>query len=356
MLYAILIALRFFLKNVSLLFVICLLISTISFGQEPDRIVISTPEIQYTVDRIPLPVDANEIPDFETAHATYNEMSAEERLLFEESRLSYLNKIALVLNRRQTGFGLLVSSKEFVAKLSNALKSPKKLPDGELGIIVQRLMDEEQERLNLNPEEKKSLQQKGQLYVQELLNKINRTLYQKSKLVIQSDEIGFSIGIGLGANAGIGKYVVGALTDVSFMFGFNRKTKSFTFEIQAIVERAKFALTPLLMATVDIRSGLYFKNSTDRTIQKGESLFTPAFPTAFSSYPSHMDSYVSTGVGFPPMATELMGYISTSYRIPLIRIEISLEPKVRFKVKLGFNPFKPKAPVKLRCAQLLSAI
>ncbi|MBY0554830.1 hypothetical protein K2P97_09895 [bacterium] len=343
-------------KTVSLWFVFCLLISSITFGQDPDRIVISTPEKEYSVERVPLAQSDEETKDFETAHANYNDMTDEERHLFEESRLNYMTKIAHVLNKRQTGFGLLVTSKEFVAKLKNALKAHKKIPDGELGIIVQRAMEEEEQRLRLNPEQKKSLQEKGQLYVGELLNKINRSLYQKSKLVLQSDEIGFSVGVGFGANAGVGKYVVGALADISFMFGFNRKTKTFTFEIQAIVERAKLALTPLLMATVDIRSGLYFKNSTDRTIQKGESLFTPAIPTAFSSYPSHIDSYVSTGIGFPPMATELMGYVSNSYRIPLIRIEISLDPKISVKVKLGFNPFKPKVPAKLKCAQLLSAI
>lgn len=333
-----------------------MLISSISFGQDSDRIVISTPEKEYVIDRVPLAQTEDETKAFETAHATYNDMSAEERRLFEESRLNYITKIAQILNKRQTGFGLLVTSKEFVAKLKNALKAPQEIPDGELGIMVQRAMDEEEERLRLNPEEKKSLQEKGQLYVGELLNKINRTLYQKSKLVIQSDEIGFSIGIGLGANTGVSKYVLGALADVSFLFGFNRKTKTITFEIHAILEHAKRALTPLLMVGIDIRAGLYFKNSTDRNIQRGESLFTPALPTAFSSYPSHVDSYFSSGLGFPPMATEFMGYVSNSYRIPMFRLEISLEPKLSFKVRLGFNPFKPNAPIKLKCAQLLSAI
>ncbi|MEQ1722470.1 MAG: hypothetical protein ABL930_04795 [Pseudobdellovibrio sp.] len=341
-------------KNVSLfLFVFCLLLHSTTYSQNSESIRISTPEIEYSVERFPLGQTNEEIESLKLAHQSYNDMSDSERALFEESRQNYLNKIALVLNKTKVGFGLLVSSKEFVKKVREALSTARPhIPEGEIGIIVRRAMEEEQERLRLSPEEKKSLQEKGHFHIQGLLNKINRSLYEKSRLVIQSDEIGFSVGVGLGANTGVSKYVVGGIAEISFLFGFNRKTKTFTFEIHGIAEHAKYALTPLLMVGVDIRSGLYFKNSSDRSIQKGESLFTPAIPTAFSSYPSHVDSYFSTGIGFPPMATEFMGYVSTSYRIPLFRIEMSLDP-MKFKVLLGFNPFKPKRAVKVKCAELM---
>ena len=189
--------------------------------------------------------------------------------------------------------------------------------------------------------------------VSQLLNVINKILYKQAKTVCTSDEIGLSLGAGLGMNAGVGKVAAGALAEVQFLFGFNRKTRTVVFEVHTLLEKLKRPLTPLLMAAIDLRGGLYIKNSNVREIQKGESLFTPAVPTAFSGYPAHADTYLSSGIGFPPMATELMGYISTSYRIPLIRIEMQFEPSIRFQVFFGFSR-RGAGSVNTRCSALFA--
>lgn len=214
-------------------------------------------------------------------------------------------------------------------------------------------MQEEEERLEKYKSEKKLLKDRGFLAVSHLLNVINKILYKQAKAVCASDEIGISLGAGLGLNAGAGGIAAGALAELQLLIGFNRKTKTFVLEIHTLLEKMKRPLTPLFMAGIDLRGGLFIKDSKVRGIQKGESLFTPAIPTAFSGYPAHADTYLSSGIGFPPMATELMGYISTSYRIPLIRFELHFEPKISFDVYFGFSRRGSRTAI-LQCSALFA--
>lgn len=346
-------------------FLLVLLIGLASFSQESDPILIQTPDYTYAIDKIPqvkTPVETTfkahvlyeqQVADQKAADIEFEKLTPDEKLMFEQSREFYLNKLAQILSHSQIGFGSLVSSVEFLKKIKKTLFTKKqKIPEGELGIIVRRLMQEEEKRLANNPVEKKSLKEKGQLAIARLLDGLNRNLYKQAKLVSSTDVVGFSVGVGLGANMGFGEMVVGGLGDFSFLFGFNRKTKSVVIEMHVILEKIKKALTPLLIVGVDIRGGLYFKNSEKTSPQKGITLLPPGLPTSFSNYPEHVDISFSTAIAFPPMVTDLMGYTSTSYRIPLIRVEIQLEPKLRFKFKTDLKMLNFKSATVLKCSSL----
>lgn len=318
------------LKFSCLLLISCLLAGGFSFSAENENFALATPEQSFA------------------------SLTPEEKQIFETTRALYLSKISALLNKNKILFGSLAGSAEFLGKIKEfIIDRRQKIPEGEVGIIVRRLMQEEQDRLERFPEERKNLQQKGEIYIGKLLKSIDGILYRQAKVVCASDEIGLSLGVGLGLNAGLPGFGIGGLGEIEILFGLNRKTKTFVFELHGIVEKMKRPLTPLLIAGVDLRGGLYIKNSKVREIQRGESLFTPAIPTAFSGYPAHVDSYLSSGIAFPPMATELMGYISTSFRIPLIRIEVHFEPVISFNVFIGFTR-GGRAGAKLQCMALLN--
>ncbi len=315
---------------------LCLVVYSLSASAEELNIV--TSENTYTI------ADATQALDLRTedaaleAAANLASLSQSEKVLFEQSRVLYLNKVAIILHKGRGFIGSLVSSAAFLKKVKDVLISRREeLPEGEVGVIIRRLMQEEEERLAQLPAERKALKEKGREAIGGILNSVNRAFFKQAKLVASSDEIGVSAGVGLGANAGLGTLAAGGLAEVTFLFGINRKEKTFIFEIHGLLEKMKRTLTPLLIAGIDLRGGFYIKNSNVREIQKGESLFTPAIPTAFSAYPAHADTLLSSGIGFPPMATELMGYVSTSYRIPLLRVEVRFEPVLKFNVSLGFR-------------------
>ncbi len=331
-----------------------LLMGGYSHSAESESLVITTPERTYLVAKNPQGETPEETSDLEDARRNFERLTPAEVEIFEQSRSLYLYKIASLLNKNNLLLGTLAGSAEFLGKIKSLiLDKRREIPEGEIGIIVRRLLQEEEDRLENLQAEKKLLKDRGFLAVSHLLNVINKILYKQAKTVCASDEIGISLGAGLGLNAGVSKVAAGALTEVQFLFGFNRKTKTVIFEIHTLLEKMKRPLTPLLNAGIDLRGGLYIKNSQVRGIQKGESLFTPAIPTAFSGYPAHADTYISSGIGFPPMATELMGYISTSYRIPLVRIEMQFAPVIRFQVFFGFSR-RGSGKMNTRCSALFA--
>lgn len=331
-----------------------LLTAVHSHSFESENLAITTTERSYLVAKHPQGATPLEVEELAEARRNFEMLTPEEVEIFEHSRALYLNKIASLLNKNKLLLGTLAGSAEFLGKLKSLiLDKRREIPEGEIGIIVRRLLQEEEERLEKIQSEKKLLKDRGFVAVSDLLNVINKILYKQAKTVCASDEIGISLGAGLGLNAGAGSIAAGALSELQLLFGFNRKTKTFVFEIHTLLEKMKKPLTPLLIAGIDLRGGLYIKSSNTKGIQKGESLFTPAIPTAFSSYPAHADTYLSSGIGFPPMATELMGYISTSYRIPLFRFEMHFEPKISFQVYFGFSR-RGSRTVNTRCSALFA--
>lgn len=331
-----------------------LLTGVYSHSADSESLAITTPERSYLVAKFPQSTTPEEAEELEEARRIFETLTPAEAEIFEHSRALYLTEIASLLNKNKLLLGTIAGSAEFLGKLKSLiLDKRQQIPEGEIGIIVRRLLQEEENRLEKFQAEKRLLKDRGFLAVSHLLNVINKILYKQAKTVCASDQIGISLGAGLGLNAGVSKVAAGALAEVQFLFGFNRKTKTVVFEIHTLLEKMKRPLTPLFIVGIDLRGGLYIKNSQVREIQKGESLFTPAIPTAFSGYPAHADSYLSSGIGFPPMATELMGYISTSYRIPLIRIEMHFEPVISFQVFFGFSR-RGSRSVNMRCSALFA--
>lgn len=332
-----------------------LILGSVSFSANNETIFITTADHIFSVESTPQPTRPEQIEELREADLQFENLSISEKVQFQQNRIIYLEKFAQILSNHNIGFSRLVGSVEYFRKVKLAIRNKIKKPSqSEVAESIQNLLQEENTRLESNPDQKNVVVAKEYVAINKLLNVINHNLYKQAKLVSTSDEVGLSLGIGLGASAGVGKAAAGGLADLSFMIGYNRKTKSAVFELHLILERVKMALTPLLMIGIDLRGGLYIQNSNSRGIQKGTSLFTPVMPTAFSKYPNHVDSYLSSGIGFPPMATEFMGYVSQSYRIPLIRIEITFEPKFKIKMSTNLSFFRNKTRTRFKCSALFA--
>lgn len=279
----------------------------------------------------------------------YNELKEFEKTLFEQNRIYYLNKIAQVLENKNLVLGSFVKSSQFIKKITHRLKNTPQLPEGEIGLIVRRMLEEERQRIELESDinEKKSIETAGKEAIQIILNALNKTMYTQARLMANSNEFGFTFSVGLGAHLGIGKKVLGGVGRVVFNFGFNREKKIAVFELGLSLERTIRAITPIFLAAIDINGGLYLKNSNTSLIKKGTSLVAPAVPIATSIYPSHFEVVGNTGFGFPPIINEFMGYIASGYRLPIIRLEISFEPRLKIKVRFKSNK-------SVRCEALLA--
>lgn len=322
---------RKFLKSTILiiLFFSSFLTAALSTAATTEQISITADTHLYTVEAFP--------SDLVEANEQFAALSTEQKQLFEQSRRFYLSRIAQILENKNLIFGSFVKSGLFIGKIKKIFERSQDIPEGELGIIVKRLMDEEKERLEkeASESEKKNLRELGIESIQKMLTAINRTMFKQARLMSTSDEFGVSIGVGIGTHIGRDDKVIGGLGKLMFNFGFNRQKKVAVFELDLVLERTKRAITPLLLALVDVRGGLYIKDSSIRSVQRGSSIVTPAVPTTASTYPSHFDAAIYLGLGFPPIINDFMGYLSQSMRFPVIRIEIGLEPSFNFKISFG---------------------
>ena len=227
-------------KFIFLVFLASWLTSGFSQAAESEKLSIVTSEYTYNVEINPQGQSQAETDELSEARRHFDSLTPAERAIFEQSRALYLGKTALLLNKNKILLGVLSGSAEFLKSIKDQLLDKRQeIPEGEIGIIVRRLMQEEADRLEKFPAEKKQLKDRGHLAIGNLLQTINRILYKQAKAVCSSDEIGISLGAGLGLNAGVGRVAAGALAELQFLFGYNRKTKAVVFEIHTLLEKMK---------------------------------------------------------------------------------------------------------------------
>ena len=138
------------------------------------------------------------------------------------------------------------------------------------------------------------------------------------------------------------------------MIGLNFKNKTAVFELQGILDTLIKTFTPVIVAGVKIQTGIYLKTDADSSLLRGETFDGPFI--AIAKYRTQSSLALSSGILLPPFVTSAMISLSSSYRLPVIRIEVGIQP-LTFRVSSGLNPmhFKFLKRNKLHCSSLLAA-
>ena len=84
--------------------------SAVAFSAENAKLAIVTPEHTYSVDAIPTGNSPQEIAELDAAKLNFDSLTPAEKIIFEQSRSLYLNKIAHILSSRKVMLGSLVRS------------------------------------------------------------------------------------------------------------------------------------------------------------------------------------------------------------------------------------------------------
>lgn len=311
----------------------------------PEKLSFAVKDYTYTINYTPANVELR---------ADYESLSAEEQSQFQATREMFLKKVISMFHFSRLGIGLGIVTKSSVKQVvSNVFPSREELPpEGELRDIVIRLRDEEREKTRLAELELEKqyaglqgsdkAKAMGSAFTQDLILGLDNILFQQAKLVANSNEFGASLTVGPTLSAGLKKKTFGGMMGVVINLGFDKNSKTLVFEVQRLSETLKEAFTPMGIAGLDLRMGMYFRNNSDRGNLHGYSFFPPAIPTGMSVYNSYFTAGMASGLAFPPIVTDLYSFQSDSNRSTLFRITFSPLMKGFFRFQMGPLPDRIK--------------
>lgn len=263
------------------------------------------------------------LPPTENAIDIYSIMSPEDQMKFQESRLFFLSKAAIVLEKSELpiGFGSLIRQKL---------------------IYLFKKKDRDNKPLSFSKS-----RTKGQEVVSQVLQEIDQKLWSQAPIVAQQNEFAISVGIGVSGIAGYQRKVVGGSAGIGFNIGMNRQEKAFVFEIATEIEKVEVAITPTFMFGLAPKIGFLLKKQdrgSEMIMREGHTLYPPMVPgyVATSSQMVNM-GFNSALLSFPPLIGDAFSYLNQTWRFPLFRIVVS--PLLRGIIRLQFPGVTKDGPL-----------
>lgn len=231
--------------------------------------------------------------------AVLAQLSPEELARFEKKRIQVLQKVYRVLQSSKFMFG-------FGSFIKNQIKMvvPKKWRNSSASLGYSEYSNQS---------------------ILSIMNSLDSNLIKDAKVVASSNEIGFSLSLGLSAGGMLGKKGFLGSSSLGFSFGFNSKTKAFVFEIFNNTERGTKAFPFVATASVSGNATVRISSSDS---QNNTSLFTrgraiyPPGPVVFSDTPTSLQTGLSHGLGLVPIDL-FFAYETQTYRTTILRVELS---------------------------------
>ncbi|MNJ98476.1 hypothetical protein D3C87_162420 [compost metagenome] len=256
--------------------------------------------------------------------AAFDHLSDEQQKEFHKTRVSLLANIARILYKTQFVFGagsLVGDGFSFVKmKVKKAFGS----------------------EVQAEPREARAFRERSRLAVQSILQGVDYKLWSQAPLVIDSNEFGLSVSVGLIAETGVFKRGGGGAEELGLSFAYNKKSRAMVFEIFHNSE--KFENTKAAMSVVGIVGKLGFamfhkEVGFETRTMKGSSFYPPAIPGFSTSGSDMFLAGASSSLGLPPPPlADLLTFTNSFERNALIRITVS--PLVKGFVRIQFGDVK----------------
>jgi hypothetical protein len=282
-------------------------------------------------------------------NAEFLALTEEERLQFNENRLTFLKLSADILNMTKYGVSCLNCAVDITMNTAGWLKDlagqakdyskskwnqawqafKKPIPVTEQEayeaslLRLENMKDTYGSTYFSEPLENLETATKTDLIKQAMVA-LNKIFYQNAKLASQSVEFGITIGIGISGNVGAKhdtdtEWAFGGLADLLLHVSYRPQTQTYILTLQSLTEVVHRPLTRITaLLGFDGRVGVNFKNDQQAAVIKGESAYYP-LGVGKSIYLDRIITWIGTELGTP--ANDLMGFASKGIIVNLLSVE-----------------------------------
>lgn len=268
----------------------------------------------------------------------YENMSAEAKNQFQQTRLMFLEQIARVLNKTQFALGagsLVGNGFRFVKQKS-------------LQLIGRGSTSPAQEAV--------AFKQRSRMAVQSVLQGIDYKLWSQAPMLIEANEFGMSVALGLLAEGGTRRRGGGGVEEIGLSFAYNKTQKAFVFEIYHNSE--KFENSKSLVAALGVmgKAGIHFGKRSGASSLRGGSFYPPVVPGYSMTTPEYFSAGFSSSLGLPPSPfVDIMTFSNKFERTTLLRVTVS--PLVKGFVRMHIGDLtRPFVLVVLRVADMYKGV
>ena len=242
-------------------------------------------------------------PPSELSQELFGAMSPANREKFQEKRIFILSRLASVLEKTRLALGFGSLAKE---KFINIFRRKHK---------------------RTHPLKFAQSTQAGQARVSAILRAFDLQMWESAPVIAQQNEIGLTGSVGVSFYAGVpGARTFGGSGSLGITLGFNSDTKQMVFEFFTEVGLMDKAMTPTFIFGFLPKGGIIFKDQI-----KGREMAVERGATFYPPLPFYTDKLGSQGVigltssfftlPFSAFA-DFMGYVTKTWKIPLLRVAV----------------------------------
>jgi hypothetical protein len=231
---------------------------------------------------------------------------------FNTKRLGILRVLAGILSKGRFVFGLHGFVKGKYHQIRNRDKSGK--ATDELADIFP-------------PTQKRSLAEHGLNMVRDIVGAVDRFLFSQARLLIDSNEVGFVMGLAPILETGAAKWGFGgAPLSVYLSVGYNSQENSYVVDIARGSESFENAMSAFVIGGLNIQTGVYLLSSKPESGHQnrtGTTFYPPVAPMYVKVTKS--GDYASLGMSttFPPFGGDLFTWTNKQSQVSVLRVRIS---------------------------------
>lgn len=250
--------------------------------------------------------------------AAYETLSDEKRAQFQASRVAILKGTARFLTWTKFAYG----AGTFVGDAVSFVK-----------VKTLKAIGKEVE---VAPKEKRTFQMRSEQAVENILRGLDYKLFSQAPLVVDKNEVGLVLSMGILAESGVAKKGFGGSEEIGLSMAYSKSKKAFIFEIFHSSEKFESTLSGVGVVGIVGKAGIQVAHRHGAESLKGTSFYPPGIPGFSTISPEYAAIGVSSSYGLPPLA-DYMTYSNKFERTNMIRITIS--PLVPGFVRVQFGSF-----------------
>ncbi|MBK8200782.1 MAG: hypothetical protein IPK68_00130 [Bdellovibrionales bacterium] len=231
---------------------------------------------------------------------------------FNTKRLGILRALAAILSKGRFVFGLHGFVKGKYHQIRNRDESGN--ATDELGDIFP-------------PNQKRSLAEHGLNMVRDIVGAVDKFLFSQARLLIDSNEVGFVMGLAPILETGAAKWGYGGVPlSVYLSVGYNSQENSYVVDIARGSESFENAMSAFVIGGLNIQTGVYLlssKSERDHQVRSGTTFYPPVAPMYVKVTKS--GDYASLGMSttFPPFGGDLFTWTNKQSQVSVLRVKIS---------------------------------